>query len=290
MPSLAVSTDRPDQVSADVLVLAVAAPDQPGGDPELLGDVARPRAGRARRRGGAARPRGDGRPDAVVRVPVAGRGCARWWRSPASATGTRARPRDAAPRGRRRGPRARGGPRAAAFALPVADGTACAAVAEGALLGAYAFERYRVRPQPADRPPLERAVGRGVRTAGRRRATRSVPPGRSASPTAVALARDLGEHPAVGPATRPSFAEPRPPQPPAACRSRSTCSTSRRSRDGGYGGILGVGKGSAAPAAAGPARPTPPQGARGHLALVGKGITFDSGGLSHQAGRRAWRR
>ena len=49
---------------------------------------------------------------------------------------------------------------------------------------------------------------------------------------------------------------------------------------GGFGGILGVGQGSANPPrlvtltyAAG-RRPT------AHLALVGKGITFDSGGLS----------
>ena len=39
MPTLAVSTDHPDQVRADVLVLAVAAPAAPGGEPELLGDV-----------------------------------------------------------------------------------------------------------------------------------------------------------------------------------------------------------------------------------------------------------
>ena len=56
-------------------------------------------------------------------------------------------------------------------------------------------------------------------------------------------------------------------------------------QDGGYGGILGVGQGSA---------PPPrlvrlayrPEGAKTHLALVGKGITFDSGGISHQARRR----
>jgi leucyl aminopeptidase len=48
---------------------------------------------------------------------------------------------------------------------------------------------------------------------------------------------------------------------------------------GGYGGILGVGKGSARPPrlvtlAYKPSRPV------AHIALVGKGITFDSGGLS----------
>jgi leucyl aminopeptidase len=50
-------------------------------------------------------------------------------------------------------------------------------------------------------------------------------------------------------------------------------------RAGGYGGLIGVGQGSANP---------PrlirlayrPEGARAHLALVGKGITFDTGGIS----------
>jgi leucyl aminopeptidase len=48
---------------------------------------------------------------------------------------------------------------------------------------------------------------------------------------------------------------------------------------GGYGGLIGVGKGSARP----PRLVTleyAPKGAAVHLALVGKGITFDSGGLS----------
>jgi leucyl aminopeptidase len=53
----------------------------------------------------------------------------------------------------------------------------------------------------------------------------------------------------------------------------------RALRRRGYGGILGVGQGSANPPrlvriAYRPARPT------AHLALVGKGITFDTGGLS----------
>ena len=53
----------------------------------------------------------------------------------------------------------------------------------------------------------------------------------------------------------------------------------RALKRGGYGGILGVGPGLDAPAAARPDR-LPAGAAEGHLALVGKGITFDSGGLS----------
>jgi leucyl aminopeptidase len=49
--------------------------------------------------------------------------------------------------------------------------------------------------------------------------------------------------------------------------------------DGGYGGLLGVGKGSARPPRL-VRLDYAPDGARGHVALVGKGITFDSGGLS----------
>ena len=49
----------------------------------------------------------------------------------------------------------------------------------------------------------------------------------------------------------------------------------------GFGGILAVGQGSAQPAPADRAGATGPDGADGtHVVLVGKGITFDTGGLS----------
>lgn len=50
-------------------------------------------------------------------------------------------------------------------------------------------------------------------------------------------------------------------------------------RDGGFGGILGVGGGSVKPPRLVALRYRPDSPA-GHIALVGKGITFDSGGLS----------
>ena len=56
----------------------------------------------------------------------------------------------------------------------------------------------------------------------------------------------------------------------------------------GFGGVLGVGRRLGPPAPAGPAPCTPAPGPK--VALVGKGITFDSGGISHQAVRRAWTR
>ncbi|MGZ4650784.1 MAG: leucyl aminopeptidase, partial [Kineosporiaceae bacterium] len=50
-------------------------------------------------------------------------------------------------------------------------------------------------------------------------------------------------------------------------------------KKGGYGGILGVGQGSSRPPRLVKLTYTAPKAKR-HLALVGKGITFDSGGLS----------
>ena len=50
-------------------------------------------------------------------------------------------------------------------------------------------------------------------------------------------------------------------------------------RDQGYGGLTAVGQGSANPPRMMVLRWSPP-GAKKHIALVGKGITFDSGGLS----------
>ena len=48
---------------------------------------------------------------------------------------------------------------------------------------------------------------------------------------------------------------------------------------GGFGGIIGVGQGSSRPPRMVVIKYAP-RGARGHVALVGKGITFDTGGLS----------
>lgn len=53
--------------------------------------------------------------------------------------------------------------------------------------------------------------------------------------------------------------------------------------EGGFGGILGVGRGSRRPPRLVVVDYSPAE-ARGHVALVGKGITFDSGGLSLKPG------
>jgi leucyl aminopeptidase len=56
----------------------------------------------------------------------------------------------------------------------------------------------------------------------------------------------------------------------------------------GYNGLLHVGQGSAHPPRMVILRHVPPKPSRETLALVGKGITFDSGGISLKPGDRMW--
>ncbi len=274
MATLSLSTASPAEVAADVLVLAVRAPAEPGGDPALLGAEALPEGLRTALSPAVLRGLGiTGRPDTVHRMPSAGAVAA-----PVLAltgVGSRREP-DAESLRRAAGAAARelAGTGTAAFALPAADEAAVAAVAEGALLGAYAFGRYRVRSAQGRPAPLAQVVvlapaGFGGADALTTRAT--------VLAEAVAVTRDLVNTPPsdLYPA---SFAD------EAARVTRGlpvelTVLDDDQLREGGYGGLVGVGQGSTR----GPRLVRvdyAPQGARGHVALVGKGITFDSGGLS----------
>ncbi|SBW26169.1 putative cytosol aminopeptidase [Candidatus Protofrankia californiensis] len=153
------------------------------------------------------------------------------------------------------------------------------AVAEGSLLGAYAFGEFRTTSAGNHRSPVseitfvvdeasQSAAGDAVRRAG-------------IAVDAVALVRDLVNTP-PGHLPPTVFAE-------IAARHAGEVGVTvevldeQALADGGFGGILGVGQGSANP----PRlvrlewRPAGSQASdRPALALVGKGITFDSGGLS----------
>ena len=75
--------------------------------------------------------------------------------------------------------------------------------------------------------------------------------------------------------------------------STSRSATSRSWRAEGFGGILAVGQGSARPPRLVELATSPPGGARRrlpHVVLVGKGITFDTGGISIKPQRRHDRR
>jgi len=146
------------------------------------------------------------------------------------------------------------------------------AAGEGALLGAYRFTRYKTDAGAPAPEQVSLAVPDAKDKASRaamRRATAVV--------AAVTFARDL-----VNLAPNELY--------PAEFAARAAEAAGQAGvdvevldekalRKGGYGGILGVGAGSARP----PRlirlsyRPT---GARTRVGLVGKGITFDSGGLS----------
>jgi leucyl aminopeptidase len=158
-----------------------------------------------------------------------------------------------------------------ALALPFDDDTALAAVLEGAALGAYAFTAYRQRSLAAQKAPVGRVtvVGPGAGPEAAHRAT--------VVGDAVALVKDLVNTPPND-------------LPPAvladrAVRTAADAGATAKVWDetaleaGGFGGILGVGAGSVRPPRL--VRVAwEPEGAATSVALVGKGITFDSGGLS----------
>ena len=146
-------------------------------------------------------------------------------------------------------------------------------MALGALLGAYAFDRYRTGGDP------KAPVGELTVLYRRRRTTRRSRERAAVLAESVTLRPRPGQHPARRPVARrvrrDRRAERRRGRPRA-----SRCSTRSALKEGGYGGILGVGQGSVNPPRLVRLAYTPPRGRPGTLALVGKGITFDSGGLS----------
>ena len=143
------------------------------------------------------------------------------------------------------------------------------AVAEGAFLGAYRFDAYRSRPRPHR---LGRVVLAGV-PAGLEDAVARA----RVAAEATTWVRDLANTPPAE--KRPVALADR-----VAAAFEGTDVAVRvldeaALAEGGYGGLLGVGGGSSVPPRLVELRWAPPGAAR-HVALVGKGITFDTGGYS----------
>ena len=167
------------------------------------------------------------------------------------------------------------GTRSVGMALPVPDAERVGAVTEGALLGAYAFHRYRVATKDAQKAPVGSVT---VLTGSPRdRAAKAAVSRAQHVVAAVHLARDWVN-------TAPLDL------PPAAFAAAAVAAAreagvavevldEKALAKGGYGGILGVGQGSSRPPRLVRLTYRAGRGKR-HLALVGKGITFDSGGLS----------
>ncbi|HEU0041483.1 MAG TPA: leucyl aminopeptidase, partial [Jiangellaceae bacterium] len=168
--------------------------------------------------------------------------------------------------------RALAGTGSAAVALPVDGPEDAAAIVEGVLLGAYSFDDYKTGDSTA---PLANVtlVGPGVRT----KSVKDAVAHAEVVAAAVNQTRDWINMPPRD-LTPKAFAE-------AATKYAKGAKLTVEVLDekalakGGYGGLVGVGQGSVHPPrlvrlAYRPARATK------HVALVGKGITFDSGGLS----------
>ena len=172
--------------------------------------------------------------------------------------------------------RALAGTRTVGLALPAETAEAVGAVAEGALLGAYAYLRYRtVANGAATRPAVESFTL--TTSLGRDAAAKAALTRAEIVAEAVNLARDLVNTP-------PS--DLRPGDLAAAASAAATTAgmtveimDEKALKKGGYGGILAVGAGSTSPPRLVKLSWRHKKATR-HLAFVGKGITFDSGGLS----------
>lgn len=171
-----------------------------------------------------------------------------------------------------------GGTKKVTVALPTDSASALGAIAEGVLLGAYVYTANKGTGTANKAKPIGRLtlVAAGAVDAASAEARAAVSEATVVAES-VNFARDLVNAPSniVNPET---FAA-------AAVDVLAETTVDVRVLDvddlieGGYGGILGVGQGSDVP-------PTmvvasyAPAGAKASLAFVGKGITFDSGGLS----------
>lgn len=164
------------------------------------------------------------------------------------------------------------GKKKAVVAPPANDDATVRAVVESALMAAYSFEEFRTEPHKIRHgvksiviavdgaAGLKDAVARAEATAravNRTRDLANTPPGHLPPTELVARAlQDIKGLPI-----------------------KSVVLDEKQLRAGGYGGIVGVGQGAQ----------RPPRllrleyrvkGAKKHLAFVGKGITFDTGGIS----------
>jgi leucyl aminopeptidase len=147
------------------------------------------------------------------------------------------------------------------------------AIAEGALLGSYGFQKYKSAPSKSRQ--LERVeIISSVKNSGA--LSRS-----AITAASVALVKDLVNTPAndLYPASFVLQAQ----HAIKGLAIKATVWDEKALAKDGFGGILGVGQGSSRPPRLMKLEYSP-RGARRTIALVGKGITFDTGGLSLKSG------
>ncbi|WP_338695823.1 leucyl aminopeptidase [Streptomyces sp. Q6] len=176
--------------------------------------------------------------------------------------------------------RALAGSKKAAFALPITDAEDAGAVAEGALLGAYSFDAYKeMAAKDADAKKGKAPLAEVALLGGKPRDKAY----KAEIARAVAVAEELNR-------ARDLVNTPPNDLNPEAFAAVATAAAKEHGikvqvldekalTKGGYGGILGVGAGSDAPPRLVKLSYTSSK-AKKHLAFVGKGITYDSGGIS----------
>ena len=162
------------------------------------------------------------------------------------------------------------------MALPGEGATAevASALAEGALLSEYAFEKYRTRVEPGEKPePLEELLIHGAGEG-------SIGNG-SVRAEAQNYARDLANEPGnvISPAELAAQAS------AMARESGLECEIIDEGRWAKWGcRVSSVGSGSHNPPRLIHLVYRPESASRGRIAFVGKGLTFDSGGLNIKPG------
>ena len=162
--------------------------------------------------------------------------------------------------------------------LPADPVAAVRALTEGALLAAYRFDKYKkATANGAGRPSGLTGLALAAGGSGGREALGAAVAAGQARAAATNLARDLSNEPAN--AMHPDDLA-------AAARRllggkgvTVSVKDERALAREGFGGIVGVGQGADHPPRLVELRYRP-RGASGKVVLVGKGITFDSGGLS----------
>jgi len=271
--TIALSSADPTSITADAIIIAVAAGDDgvrllPGAEPvdaAFRGSLATTlgHLGATGKAGEVTKVPASGAAKAAVVVAVGagtldGEGTTRHQETLRRVAGV--------------GARALAGTASAVAAVPVAGAGDAGAVAEGLLLGSYTFSDYKT---DIGKPPLGAATI--VTRTSRDKAVKAAVARAEIVAEAVNRTRSWVNTPARD-LTPAAFADSAAAHAKGLRLSVDVLDEKALARRG-YGGILGVGQGSANPPrlvriAYRPSR------AKRHVALVGKGITFDSGGLS----------
>ena len=163
-----------------------------------------------------------------------------------------------------------GSAKSIAVAVPTDSLSHVAAIAEGALLGRYTFDEYRsTKTRDKKTNAVVSIVTSFKSTAVIRRAETVA--------SAVALVKDLVNTPPND--LTPAELAKRAVASVSALPIRTKIWDERQLQRDGFGGIVGVGQGSSHPPRLVRLSYNPAK-RKSHIALVGKGITFDTGGLS----------